>query len=643
MKRILLLATMFATVLSLSAQRNMQVWEDGSYSEFPTNNVDSITFLLSPNGTPRTYVTPQFKIESDYWYVSYDEGWTWTQLGEATGEQGAQGPQGEKGDTGEKGEKGDTGAQGPKGDKGDPMFLSVTQDDNYIYLLMTDSTKIQIAKANKSSKDFDKTVIDNLVNSLTISKNTILLRTIGQKDTIVSTTAPFLDSKVVWTSSDESIASVIDGRIEALQEGYVTITARAATLSQQCKVYVVLERDSGFSVSDTSQVLFSPGNLQYNTAQKIWRFAKHQYDFYWKFSTDQGSWIDLFQWGICTNTSTGARKFIEWGENSIDSYDPNVWRTLKSIEWEYIFRTRPNASILYGSATVAGNFGIILLPDNWKPLPRISVNIGMSGWENNTFTVEEWTYLEYAGAVFLPCIFYQDSDWKGMYWSSTAYKEDRYINCLKFESSSLIPSTKSAMGGTYLGANTYQVRLVQDVKQSTNAKTTIMPIQNVISQQVGTYTNNVQNTLFNNARKHLPTAIQDQWEQTVAGLVIDAEHDSFDDIYQKVENARIRGVGTKTLIETAAKICYDNDICPDDNCWYMCINKTPREQHLIIELERNERFLHLTTLLKIEFLLIFGKVLLNELQTSSANRIHRLPITGSRCCFYIILGFRKQV
>lgn len=143
-----------------------------------------------------------------------------------------------------------------------------------------------------------------------------------------------------------------------------------------------------------------------------------------------------------------------------------------------------------------------------------------------------------------------------------------------------------------------------------------MPIQNVISQQVGTYTNNVQNTLFNNARKHLPTAIQNQWEQIVNGIIIPSinkTQDNFDDIYQKVENARIKGVGTKTLIETAAKICYDNDICPDDSCWYMCINDTPRGQHLIIELERNERFLHLTTLLKIEFLLIFGKVLLNEL------------------------------
>lgn len=144
MKKLILLATMFATVLSVSAQRNMQVWEDGSYSEFPTTNVDSVTFLLSPNGTPRTYVTPQFKIESDYWYVSYDEGWTWTQLGKATGEQGAQGPQGEKGDTGE---------QGPKGDKGDSMFSSVTQDAYFAYFTLADGTQIKISKSNSSDNN----------------------------------------------------------------------------------------------------------------------------------------------------------------------------------------------------------------------------------------------------------------------------------------------------------------------------------------------------------------------------------------------------------------------------------------------------------------------------------------------------------
>lgn len=53
MKRMLLLVAMFAAALSLSAQRNMQVWEGNTYSEFSTAMVDSITFLLSPEGTRR--------------------------------------------------------------------------------------------------------------------------------------------------------------------------------------------------------------------------------------------------------------------------------------------------------------------------------------------------------------------------------------------------------------------------------------------------------------------------------------------------------------------------------------------------------------------------------------------------------------
>ena len=77
------------------------------------------------NGTNGTM--PQLKIEEGYWYVSYDNGATWTQLGKATGEDG------------EKGDKGDT---------GDSMFQSVTQDDNYVYFTLADGTVIKIAKGN---------------------------------------------------------------------------------------------------------------------------------------------------------------------------------------------------------------------------------------------------------------------------------------------------------------------------------------------------------------------------------------------------------------------------------------------------------------------------------------------------------------
>ena len=85
---------------------------------------------------------PQLKIEEGYWYVSYDNGVTWTQLGKATGEDGKDGADGEDGKDGQ------NGANGKDGQDGDSMFQSVTQDENYVYFTLADGTVIKIAKGN---------------------------------------------------------------------------------------------------------------------------------------------------------------------------------------------------------------------------------------------------------------------------------------------------------------------------------------------------------------------------------------------------------------------------------------------------------------------------------------------------------------
>lgn len=95
--------------------------------------------------------TPQLKIEDGYWYLSYD-GTNWTKLGKATGENGKDGTNGTDGINGADGEKGEKGDQGEKGDAGDNIFSSVTQDDNYVYFTLADSTIIKIAK-NSSGSD----------------------------------------------------------------------------------------------------------------------------------------------------------------------------------------------------------------------------------------------------------------------------------------------------------------------------------------------------------------------------------------------------------------------------------------------------------------------------------------------------------
>ncbi len=91
-------------------------------------------------------VTPQLKIEADYWYISYDNGNTWTQLGKAKGE---------------KGDKGDTGAAGIDGQDGDSMFQSVTQDAANVYFTLADGTLITIAKGDNTNYLYTVTYMPN--------------------------------------------------------------------------------------------------------------------------------------------------------------------------------------------------------------------------------------------------------------------------------------------------------------------------------------------------------------------------------------------------------------------------------------------------------------------------------------------------
>lgn len=129
----------FVAMIAMGASAQMNVWENGGLSaQYAIESVDSVTFGITSetpsSGTGKDGITPLLKIENDYWYISYDEGKTWTQEGKA---------------------KGDKGDNGEKGDKGDSMFQSVTQDDNYVYFTLADGTVFKIAKGNGNSQSND--------------------------------------------------------------------------------------------------------------------------------------------------------------------------------------------------------------------------------------------------------------------------------------------------------------------------------------------------------------------------------------------------------------------------------------------------------------------------------------------------------
>ncbi len=220
------------------------------------------------------------------------------------------------------------------------------------------------------------------------------------------------------------------------------------------------ELSGKFSVSTTTQVQFSQGNLQYQPSTGTWRFAENQYDTIGGANTNISAsyidwiyigWIDLFGWGTGsnpTNTSTDDSDystFTDWGVNAISNggNTANTWRTLTKDEWVYLFYTRTNAATLFGLGSVNGVNGTILLPDDWT-LPEgasftASTTQGLEdqgsyynnsngdNFSHNTYTSEQWAVMEAAGAVFLPAaggrngtgVYNRGSG--GYYWSATPY------------------------------------------------------------------------------------------------------------------------------------------------------------------------------------------------------------------------------
>ncbi len=111
--------------------------EDGKDGEDGANGTDG------SNGEDG--ITPQLKIEDGYWFVSYDNGTTWTKLGKATGENGKDGIDGIDGADGQ---------DGTNGKDGDSMFKEIKQDENNVYFVLVDGTEIIVPKQKELSITF---------------------------------------------------------------------------------------------------------------------------------------------------------------------------------------------------------------------------------------------------------------------------------------------------------------------------------------------------------------------------------------------------------------------------------------------------------------------------------------------------------
>lgn len=271
---------------------------------------------------------------------------------------------------------------------------------------------------------------------------------------------------------------------------------------------------AAFSVSDSKQVYFSQGNLQYQASTDVWRFAENQWDYVGTQTLDangnsggtvNGSdntnicenydgWIDLFGWG--TSGYNGKNPYMtsmdhsvygddghneiagtnyDWGVSNAISNGGNqagMWRTLTGEEWLYLIHNRVNASHLRGQGRVNNVNGLILWPDGCKTslLVKLNFKYNPNDYSTNVYSLDEWAIMQSHGAVFLPATGYRygtdvgDVGSYGYYWLSSAFDSD-YSDYSDYGDADYLYFS----GGMIVGSNQFRefgfsVRLVQDVK-----------------------------------------------------------------------------------------------------------------------------------------------------------------------------------
>ena len=276
----------------------------------------------------------------------------------------------------------------------------------------------------------------------------ITTETQGLNDVIAINNNAYGQIKNVYTPTDpldaankayvDSLVAALNARIDSLNNVYNNYLDSVNNRIFQLEHPRVKGALPGiFSISATTKINFSQGNLQYRPRIKTWRFAVNQYDVAGSANNNVymqaycSDWIDLFGYGT-SGWDGGAGRFMPYEtttNNTEYTEDPNgndltefyanadwgyynpiinggnqtaLWRTLTSTEWTYLLTLRPNAALLKGMATVENTPGYVLLPDDWTCPSGLTFVNSDSSYTSNVYNAANWAIMEAAGAVFLP-------------------------------------------------------------------------------------------------------------------------------------------------------------------------------------------------------------------------------------------------
>ena len=152
-------------------------------------------------------------------------------------------------------------------------------------------------------------------------------------------------------------------------------------------------------------------------------------------------------------------KLMQWA--SIPTEDTYGWRVLTSTEWSYLLVNgggvgRENANDLNALGRIktgedTWQNGLVILPDGWVQPEGVPAFVTVSqeiGYDQNSYTSEQWAIMAASGAAFLPCQGYgsdnnpkeqpngtpdkvEDVSHHGAYWAADEHSATN-AHCMRF-------------------------------------------------------------------------------------------------------------------------------------------------------------------------------------------------------------------
>lgn len=294
--------------------------------------------------------------------------------------------------------------------------------------------------------------------------------------------------EIEWSSSNESVATVSGGMINAIAEGSTTITAKCGTKTAKCALTVtkytneitvspasitfpstggsetvqVMSSTPWQATTDADWLTISPSegtgtqsvtvsvnanakgfmmttavsftNTENSTTLQVTKEGKVM-----AFSVGSGKKV-LFAQGNLLYGGSSTYSFVEpWEDGDLHSWYSDTWWSTRTIDgsvgtWRmfsyaeigYVFEQRPNADKLRGAGIIDGQSGYILLPDEWELPDGMTFSANTFHPGDNSYTTRQWSKMADAGAIFLPYV-------ECWHIPDALYVSARYISSTKIE------------------------------------------------------------------------------------------------------------------------------------------------------------------------------------------------------------------